>query len=159
MTESKENTTFTLLGEITWLMSRSPLHREWPIGSINQWAAPALLTKQFRLFKSNGKPVAYVSWAYLSEEVESQYLKNTGNLKPDQWQSGDQLWSIDFIVEPGFVRSVFSDLRNTTFANSIGKSMRWREGSNTLQVYYLHGKNAVPKARERLEKIKQKPAE
>ena len=155
MADQKTNASFELLGEITWLMSRSKLHRTWAIGAIHQWVTPALLAKQFRLFRANDRPVAYVSWAYLSEEVEAEYLKNTGNLRPDQWQSGDRLWLTDMIAEDGVGRKVLTEMRNTTFADSIGKAVRWRKGSDTLQIYYLHGKNAVSQARERLEQARQ----
>ena len=33
-----------------------------------QWVLPAIMHKQFRIYHESGRAIAYVAWAYLSEE-------------------------------------------------------------------------------------------
>lgn len=109
-----------LLGEIIWLLSYSELHREWPIGSIQQWVFPALLHNQFRVYRRDGKPRGYVSWAWMSKEVEEAYVLNTANLEPADWKSGQRGWLIDYVAPFG----------------------------DTMHIRYLHGAKAIDKARD-----------
>lgn len=138
-----------ILGEVTWLLSHSTLHQEWPIGSIQQWVLPAVLHKQFRIYRQNGKPIGYVSWAWLSKDVEEAYVLNTSSLQPKDWKSGDRGWVIDFVTPFGSASRIARDLKTGIFKNDVGRSLRVRPGSDTIQIQYLHGANAVEKARNR----------
>ena len=147
MTEKVSNA--TILGEIVWLLTKSKLHREWAIGSVDQWIMPALLHQQFRLYHDNGKPVGYVAWAHMSKDVEQAYVKNTRMLNPDDWKSGNRLWFIDFITPFGHARQVTRDLKSNVFPNDVGRVLRWRQGSDTLSIFYVHGRDAIKQAGDR----------
>ena len=85
-------TNMTMLGEVVWLMAHSKLHKGWPMASIFQWVVPALMHKQCRLYRRDGRPVAYVAWARMSKEVEEAYVLNPRSLNPKDWTSGERGW-------------------------------------------------------------------
>lgn len=137
-----------VLGEITWLMAQSEMHKEWPIASIMQWVVPALLNNQYRLYRQGDKPIGYVSWGWFSEEVEKGYALDPTSLQPMNWKSGDRLWLLDWIAPVGGTSEIARDLKNNIFPNEVGRALRWKTTSDTMNIFYLHGKNAVEKSRD-----------
>ena len=138
----------SVLGEVTWLMTQSELHRDWPVSSVVQWAVPAIMSKQCRIYRKDGRPVGYVSWAWLSAKTESRFAKDPTSLQPVDWQSGDRLWLIDWIAPWGGTSAIARDLRTNVFPDDVARGMRWKKDSDTLNIYYLHGRNALDRARD-----------
>ncbi len=143
-----ENTNMSMLGEIVWLMAHSKLHQEWPIASIFQWVMPALMHKQCRLYRRNGRPVAYVAWARMSKEVEEAYVLNPKSLQPQDWTSGDRGWLVDWIAPFGDSAAVMQDLREGIFKDEVGRALRVKPDSDEMQIIYVHGANAAAKAQD-----------
>lgn len=143
-----EVTNMSMLGEIVWLMAHSKLHQEWPIASIFQWVVPALLHKQCRLYRRNGRPVAYVAWARMSKEAEEAYVLNPKSLQPKDWTSGDRGWLVDWIAPFGDSDTVVRDLREGIFKDEVGRALRVKPGSDEMQIIYVHGANASVKAQD-----------
>jgi cytolysin-activating lysine-acyltransferase len=143
-----EVTNMSMLGEIVWLMAHSKLHQKWPIASIFQWVMPALMHKQCRLYRRNGRPVAYVAWARMSKEVEEAYVLNPKSLQPKDWTGGDRGWLVDWIAPFGDSASVMQDLREGIFKDEVGRALRVKPGSDEMQIIYLHGVNAMAKAQD-----------
>lgn len=137
-----------VLGQVAWLMSQSPLHHKWAMASLLQWVVPALMHKQFRVYTQNGKPVAYVSWAWLSQEKESAYVLNPRGLQPVDWKSGGRLWIVDLISPFGATKEVLKDLRGNIFQDQVGRALRVKPGSDEMRIWYLHGTNALEKSRD-----------
>jgi len=138
-----------ILGEMVWLYSMSDLHRDWTISSIHQWVLPAIQHQHFRVYRKGAKPVALITWAWLSAEIETAYVRNPSSLRPQDWKSGDRLWLLDLIAPFGDTRHVVSDVRATIFKNEVGRFLRAKKGADTMKIMYVHGKNAVDKARDR----------
>ncbi len=139
-----------LFGEIAWLYTQSPLHKDWAVKSLEQWILPAILTRQCRLYKRDGKPIAYVSWAYLSEEAEKRYVRASRDLHPKDWKSGERGWLIDVIAPFGDAKEVTRDLRNNVFVNDVGRALRLSNNKpDEMRIIYMHGARAVGKARDR----------
>ena len=136
----------SMLGEIVWLMAHSKVHQEWPIASIFQWVIPAIAHQQCRLYRRNGKPVAYVAWARMSKEVEETYVLNPRALEPKDWISGDRGWLVDWIAPFGDTPSVMQDLRTGIFKDEVGRALRVKPDSDEMQIIYVHGINAQAKA-------------
>ncbi len=143
-----EHTNMSMLGEIVWLMAHSKLHQEWPIASIFQWVMPALMHKQCRLYRRNGRPVAYVAWARMSKEVEEAYVLNPKSLQPKDWTSGDRGWLVDWIAPFGDSAAVMQDLREGIFKDEVGRALRVKPDSDEMQIIYVHGANAAAKAQD-----------
>ena len=89
-----------LVGQVGWLMMSSPAHRHLFLGDLEWLVLPPILLRQMRLWRRDGRPVAYASWAEVSEEVEKRILAGVVRLAPPDWNSGDRLWLID-VVAPG----------------------------------------------------------
>ena len=148
-TPQPDATNMGMLGEVVWLMAHSKLHSGWPMTSIFQWVVPALVHKQCRLYRRDGRPVAYVAWAYMSKEVEEAYVLNPRSLSPKDWTSGERGWILDWIAPFGDTALVMKDLREGLFKDAVGRALRVRPGSDEMQIIYIHGANAFAKARDR----------
>ncbi len=88
-------------GEVVWLMSQSPIHKQFLIGDLEWLVMPALLTRQFRMFRHEGKPVAVVLYAFLSEEAEARIEGGAPSMRPADWKSGERAWIIQVIAPFG----------------------------------------------------------
>lgn len=135
-----------IFGEVAWLLARSPLHRDMPMKNLEQWAAPPIVLKQYRLYRREGRPVAFFTWAYLSPAVQDRYVLDPQTLQPDEWKSGDRLWLTDFVAPFGDAATVMNDLRTTVFPHQVGRALRPYLSKEGLRVITFHGKHAVAKA-------------
>ena len=138
-----------LLGEMCWLYSQSRLHQGWPMASLQQWLLPPILAGQMRIYRKNGKPHAFVSWARMSKAVEEAYVLNTASLQPGDWRSGDRIWLVDWVAPFGGSREIARDLKHRVFPDDVGRVLRLRPGDDTLRIMYVHGVRALQKARDR----------
>jgi cytolysin-activating lysine-acyltransferase len=108
------------LGQIAWLLSQSPMHRELKIKDLEYSFMPAVLYEQFRIFRFGPlpgsenldqaqfaklgltkegleqMPLGVAIWAKLSDEAEVRLDKGE-KLKAEDWKSGDRLWLVELI--------------------------------------------------------------
>ncbi len=146
--EQAARTGLSMLGEVAWLMAHSPLHRGWPLESLLQWVVPALALKQCRAYHCGQRPVAYVSWAWLSKDAEEAYVLNPRSLQPANWKCGERLWLIDLIAPFGDAAAVVRDLRSGLFRDEVARALRVKPGADQMRIIYLHGIDAASKARD-----------
>jgi cytolysin-activating lysine-acyltransferase len=142
------STPSAVLGEMVWLYSKSKLHQTWAIGSIQQWLMPAIYHKQYRLYHKNKRPVGLVTWGWFSADVETAYVRNPRGLQPKDWKSGDRGWMLDFVAPFGDALRIGHDLKHTIFAHDVGRFLRVKEGSDTMNISYIHGAKAIAKAQD-----------
>ncbi|WP_228445741.1 toxin-activating lysine-acyltransferase [Terricaulis silvestris] len=108
------------LGQITWVLSQSPIHRELKIKDL-EWAfMPPILHEQFRLFRFGPlpgsenldpaefakvgltkegleqMPLGVAIWAKLSETAEAK-LERGERLDAGEWRSGERVWLVELI--------------------------------------------------------------
>jgi cytolysin-activating lysine-acyltransferase len=134
------------LGQIAWLFSQSPLHRELKIKDLEWSILPALLEGQFRLFNFGPMPgldakqaealapiglskqalerlpLGVAIWAKLSEDAEAR-LDRGERMRAEDWQSGDRLWLIELIspfatAENKLSHAMMFDLMQGPFKNT-----------------------------------------
>lgn len=107
------------LGQITWLLSQSQVHKQLRIADLEWSVMPAILHEQFRVFRfgplpglEDAKPEDFLPgftkegleqmplgvalWGLLSEEAEAK-VEQGERLTPDEWKSGDRLWLLELI--------------------------------------------------------------
>jgi cytolysin-activating lysine-acyltransferase len=108
------------LGQIVWLLTQSPLHRELKLKELEWSFMPAVLHEQFRVFRFGPLPIpegvdqsgfaklgltkegleqmplGVAIWAKLSEEAESR-LERGEKLNAEDWRSGDRVWLVEMI--------------------------------------------------------------
>ena len=105
-----------LLGAVSWLMMQQSATRHTLLSELEWRVMPALVLDQAKLFMRESAPIAYVSWARLSDEVATRYQIPPHQLTPADWQSGDQIWLIDLCAPFGGAQEVMKDLRESVFA-------------------------------------------
>lgn len=91
-----------LFGEMTWLLTQSPLHRAFSIGDLEWLVMPALIHEQFYLFRDGDQPVGLAIWAKCTPtsvaKLEKGMVEPEDRLTLDEWVSGDQIWLVDLIA-------------------------------------------------------------
>lgn len=105
-----------LLGAVSWLMMQQAATRHTLLSELEWRVMPALVLEQAKLYLRDDSPVAYVSWATLSEAVAQRYVGTPHQLAATDWKSGDQVWIIDLFVPFGGAQEVMNDLRTSIFA-------------------------------------------
>lgn len=91
-----------MLGEMTWLLTQSPLHKALAIGDLEWLVMPALLNEQFYVFRDDDRPVGLALWAETGAEGEAKLGR--GMIEPEnrltlaEWQGGDRLWLVDLVA-------------------------------------------------------------
>lgn len=91
-----------LLGEMTWLLTQSPLHRAMQIGDIEWLCMPALLKQQFYLFRDGDQPVGLALWAkcgpVAEKKLQAGMIEPENRLTLEEWDSGERVWLVDLIA-------------------------------------------------------------
>ena len=104
-----------LLGAVSWLMMQQSATRHTLLSELEWRVMPALVLDQAKLFMRENAPIAYVSWARLSDGVAARYQTSPHQLTHADWQSGDQIWLIDLCAPFGGAQEVMKDLRESVF--------------------------------------------
>lgn len=91
-----------MLGEMTWLLTQSPLHRALAIGDLEWLVMPALIHQQFYVFRDGDQPVGLALWAKCGPEavrkLEGGMVEPENRLTLEEWADGDQIWLVDLIA-------------------------------------------------------------
>lgn len=109
------------LGEITWLLTQSPLHKQLFLSDLEWFAMPAILAEQFRMFygpaPAGGAPMpaAVALWAFVSEETERRLEAGAHKLAPHEWKGGDRAWLIELVAPFGAQDEILRDLAANVF--------------------------------------------
>ena len=124
----------SVVGHVTWLMMHSPMHRHLFLTDLEWLLLPPLLLKQFRVYRRDKVPFAFVSWALMTAEVEERFRNGVRRLKPGDWNAGDRLWLIDFIAPFGGADPVVKDLREKLFPGREIKTLRLAEDGSGVRM-------------------------
>lgn len=89
------------------LLLASPQHRHLFLADLEWRLLPAIAAGQFRLITKDGRPLAFVTWAFLSDEIRERLktamnqpggaASGAGRLKPEEWRSGKHHVIVDFV--------------------------------------------------------------
>lgn len=106
-----------ILGYVVWLMNQQQNGRCSFVGDLEWRVMPPLVLDQAKLYTKDESPLAFVSWALLSEEAAARYKTYPHKLLPSDWKSGDQVWLVDMLAPFGGAKDVLQDLKNNVFQN------------------------------------------
>ncbi len=120
-----------VLGEIVWLMSQSPLHKQLFIADLEWLVMAPVLNQQFRIFYAEDRPVGVLFWAHASEEVAARLAQGVTRLRPQDWKSGDELWVVEAIAPFGGAEEMVRDLKEKVFADA---SVKYVKSVNGLKI-------------------------
>lgn len=91
-----------MLGHATRLLLQTE-RAAFSLSSLKYWVVPAIQLSQIKvLFDPSGTPVAFLTWAFLSDDLASRM--STDELLAlhfSEWNEGLHLWIIDFVAMPG----------------------------------------------------------
>ncbi len=104
-----------LLGAVSWLMMQQSATRHTLLSELEWRVMPALVLDQAKLFMRESAPIAYVSWARLSDDVAERYQQAPHHLMASDWKSGEQIWIVDLCAPFGGIQEVMKDLRESVF--------------------------------------------
>lgn len=104
-----------VLGAVCWLMIQQPGARHTLLSELDWRVMPPLVLEQAKLYMRDSAPIAYVSWAMLSDTTAQRYIEAPHHLMAADWKSGDQVWIIDLIAPFGGTTEVMKELRESVF--------------------------------------------
>lgn len=112
------------IGDIVTVLSRSPAHKHYSLADIEWLILPPVIGGQFYVVEATHRergfraPVAVVTWALVSEEVDQRLQEGVGRrkrLRPDEWTGGEIGWLIDAVGGSTEIHSALHHLANGPF--------------------------------------------
>lgn len=139
-----------LLGAVTWLMMNSPLHSKYTVQEISERILPSVLHNQFRIYEQNGRPIGFVNWAFLTDEIEENYKTARYELNFSEWVGGPNLWFPEFIAPFGHIKYIVRDLRKNVFPNHTGdgKGLKVTADGKLKGIIYYKKREHVAQAED-----------
>jgi cytolysin-activating lysine-acyltransferase len=117
-----QKTVSQVLGEITWLLTQSQIHKNMFLTDLEWFVMPAILTEQFRVWNGpEGTPAAFVTYAFVSPDTDARLEAGAHKLAPHEWQGGDILWLMEVVAPFGAVDEIMLDLVKTAFPEQVFK--------------------------------------
>ncbi len=90
-------------------------YQDWTIQGISRLFLPPIRLAQYGVIVDGSNNVGFFTWALLSKEA-SEYIKKTReDPRPYEWNSGQELWVIDFVCKDGMASEIIHLLRSTSF--------------------------------------------
>jgi cytolysin-activating lysine-acyltransferase len=123
-----------LLGPVAWLMMRHPNTRHISLSDLEWRVMPALVLEQAKLFMREGMPLAFVSWARLSDDAALRFRTPAHRLAQADWQSGGQVWLVDVFTPFGGAAELIKDLRENVFSGEAVHQLGPVMGDGLAQV-------------------------
>lgn len=104
-----------VLGHVGWLLSQSKDHRDGFIADLEWRVMPPVALGQFKIWTrrtpaGGAQPVAYASWAFVSDRVAAKLKDGRGRLAPADWKSGSNKVIVDVITPFGGRKEVIKEL-------------------------------------------------
>ena len=90
---------FLALGQLAFLASHCPMHKQFPVQAVNRIFVPAVNHDCVRFFQnSTGSVCAALIWARLSDDVSERMIFEGQPPNQDEWASGANLWFLDILA-------------------------------------------------------------
>jgi len=130
----EKRTVAQVMGEIVWLLSQSPQHKNFFIADLEWLVMTPILLNQFRIFYAPDRPIGVAFWAYVNERVDERLSGGNARLAPADWKSGDILWLVDIVAPYGGQEEMLQDLKVKVFPEQPIKVFTLKEGISSTQM-------------------------
>lgn len=107
----------SVLGPVTWLYGRTQDRRFLFLADLDWAVMPPVVLDQCRLFMKGKMPFAFMTWAFVSDEVHQRLNQGQGKLAPHEWKSGEHAWLIDVVAPFGGDAEMLDELYKLKFAS------------------------------------------
>jgi len=122
------------IGAVSLLAMKSQTHKYLFLSDYEWLILPAISAKQFVLFRGQqNEPIAFVSWANVSEQVERRLTDKNSKLQPADWKSGNNTYIIDIISPFGPAKALLKQLYEKQFQNKNVYILRPREDGKGVE--------------------------
>ncbi|MES2985201.1 MAG: toxin-activating lysine-acyltransferase [Pseudomonadota bacterium] len=124
MANETKHTVAHVLGEITWLLTQTPAFKDMPLSSLEATVMPAILLQQFRIFYEKAQPVAFATWATVSDAVDQSLTGKAANgetatLALAEWKSGPNRWLMELVSPFATEQNKLKDILLTQISQTI----------------------------------------
>lgn len=128
-------TVSAVLGEVVWLQTQSPQHKQaFFLGDLEWMAMPPILLQQFRMFYAKDRPMGVILWAFVNDEVEERLLPGNARMRPQDWKSGDKLWIVEVLAPFRGTDEMLKDLKAKVFKEREIKFRAVEGGTGVARV-------------------------
>ena len=131
------------LYRIIHLYRQFPKYDKFTYKKITEMITPSLNLDQYQIHRIGSQDVGYTNWAYLSDTVEQRY-KLTGQLKSNEWNSGNNIWVIGVIAKSNtkqIMRWVIEYFRPKI---EVNESVKWIRCNDNFNIYRISEKIKRP---------------
>ncbi len=128
-------TVSAVLGEVVWLLTQSPQHKQaFFLGDLEWMAMPPIILQQFRLFYAKDRPIGVVLWAFVNDEVEARLVSGNARMRPQDWKCGDKLWIVEVVAPFGGTDEMLKDLKAKVFPDREVRFRAVEGGKGVVRV-------------------------
>ena len=122
------------LYRIIHLYRQFPKYDKFTYKQLTEMITPSLNLDQYQIHRIGNEDVGFTNWAYLSDNVEQRF-KLIGRLKPNEWNSGDNIWVMQVIAK-SHVKEIMKWVKDY-FRDKIevNESVKWIRANNDFQIY------------------------
>jgi cytolysin-activating lysine-acyltransferase len=86
-------------GALSFLAAHCPVHQKYSVATLRRLFFPAAKHSCVRFFQNeDGVPCAALIWARLSGDVVKRMIYEHQPPKPEEWNSGGNLWFLDLLA-------------------------------------------------------------
>jgi hemolysin-activating ACP:hemolysin acyltransferase len=137
---------FAAAGMALALFASSPLHRKFrPARYFPVHVMPALKLGQARVYLDlDGQATAFITWAWLSDAVEAEFLSSGRAPTQEDWTSGNRAFVHDWVALPRGTHVVVRDLKYGLFRDHVVTGIRRRSDGSVRKIGRWIGAN-VPR--------------
>lgn len=132
---SDNKTVSHMLGEITWLLSQSKIHKNLFISDLEWMVMPSILLEQFRIFYGPNSPAAVAIWANVSKETDARLRAGESRLKANEWNDGNIPWLIELVSPFGAEAEILTDLSKSVFGGKPFHYHTVKNGQRMVESY------------------------
>ncbi|TNJ38535.1 toxin-activating lysine-acyltransferase [Phaeobacter sp. B1627] len=84
-------------GQAVWLMTMSKAYQDLHIRDLEHRVAPAVLLRHFKLYSKGKQPVAFLTWASVTDELRDRIAAGDKTLELQDWRSGRNIVVVDCV--------------------------------------------------------------
>ena len=134
-----------ILNSSVWIWMHSSFHRGFPLHTLSTLLLPDLKRKQFIFASEDDKPVFFMSWAQMSHEAASRYIRQPAVCILDEdGLSADRTWMIDWLTSFGHPHAARRRVNHQLFDDRCLRSLYHRKNGKGTHEMHMHGVAAIP---------------